>query len=242
VFSKALLSIIRCQSLTSNLTKSILLASHYIDPIEWKLFYYASILHAIPYTCSTIGTRYPQVMSKKKKRLYAVVDLETTGGLPKRDKITEIAIILFDGKEIVEEYQSLVNPERSIPPSITRVTGITNDMVAEAPKFYEIAKKVIEMTEGAIFVAHNVRFDYQFLRYEFRSLGYTFTRRNLCTVRLSRKAFPQIKSYSLGNLIRYFHIKVEHTKPPTHQAAQSHQAGRCGEPSRGMWCLLLHQC
>ncbi len=145
-----------------------------------------------------------------KKRLYAVVDLETTGGLPKRDKITEVAIILFDGKEIVEEYQSLVNPERSIPPSISRITGITNDMVAEAPKFYEIAKRVIELTEGAIFVAHNVRFDYQFLSYEFRSLGYTFTRRNLCTVRLSRKAFPLIKSYSLGNLIRYFNIKVEH--------------------------------
>ena len=145
-----------------------------------------------------------------KKRLYAVVDLETTGGLPKRDKITEVAIILFDGQDIIEEYQSLINPERSIPPSISRITGISNEMVAEAPKFYEVAKKVIEMTEGAIFVAHNVRFDYQFLRYEFRSLGYTFTRRNLCTVRLSRKAFPRIKSYSLGNLIRYFNIKVVH--------------------------------
>ncbi len=143
------------------------------------------------------------------KRTYAVVDLETTGGIPKRDKITEVAIILFDGKEIIEEYQSLINPERSIPPSITRITGIDNAMVADAPKFYEVAKKIIEMTEGAIFVAHNVRFDYQFLREEFRSLGYVFTRRNLCTVRLSRKAFPRIKSYSLGNLIRYFRIEVK---------------------------------
>ena len=117
------------------------------------------------------------------KRKYAVVDLETTGGIAKRDKITELAIILFDGENILEEFQSLVNPERSIPSNITRITGITNEMVADAPKFYEIAKKVIEMTEGAIFVAHNVRFDYQFLREEFRSLGYTFTRRNLCTVR-----------------------------------------------------------
>ena len=85
-----------------------------------------------------------------KKRLYAVVDLETTGGLPKRDKITEVAIILFDGQDIIEEYQSLINPERSIPPSISRITGISNEMVAEAPKFYEVAKKVIEMTEGCL--------------------------------------------------------------------------------------------
>ncbi len=144
------------------------------------------------------------------KTKYAVVDLETTGGIPHRDKITEIAIILYDGKEIIEEYQSLINPERSIPYTITRITGIDNEMVADAPKFYEVAKQVIELTEGAIFVAHNVRFDYQFLRAEFKSLGYTFTRRNLCTVRLSRKAFPQLKSYSLGNLIRYFKITVKH--------------------------------
>lgn len=146
-------------------------------------------------------------MSTKHK--YAVVDLETTGGIPHRDKITEVAIILFDGEKIIDEYQSLINPERSIPYNITRITGIDNDMVADAPKFYEVAKQVIELTEGAIFVAHNVRFDYQFLRAEFKSLGFTFTRRNLCTVRLSRKAFPGLKSYSLGNLIRYFRIEVE---------------------------------
>lgn len=143
------------------------------------------------------------------KRKYAVIDLETTGGIPKRDKITEIAIIIFDGEKIVDEYQTLIDPQRSIPPNITRITGITNEMVEDAPKFYEVAKKVIELTEGAIFVAHNVRFDYQFLRHEFRSLGYTYTKRNLCTVRLSRKAFPFLKSYSLGNLIRYFGIEVE---------------------------------
>lgn len=143
------------------------------------------------------------------KRLYAVVDLETTGGTPKRDKITEVAIILFDGKERIKEYQSLVNPERTIPSNITRITGITNEMVVDAPKFYEIAKDIIEIMEGAIFVAHNVRFDYNFLRSEFRSLGYTFTKRNLCTVRLSRKAFPRLQSYSLGNLIKHFGIKVE---------------------------------
>lgn len=139
---------------------------------------------------------------------YAIVDIETTGGMPKRDRITEIGIVLFDGEKIIDQYESLINPERSIPMEITRITGITNEMVADAPKFYEVAKKIVEMTEGAIFVAHNVRFDYGFLREEFKSLGFTFTRRQLCTVRLSRQELPGLKSYSLGNLIRHFDIKV----------------------------------
>ncbi|MBK9741927.1 MAG: GIY-YIG nuclease family protein [Saprospiraceae bacterium] len=143
-----------------------------------------------------------------KTKLYAVVDIETTGGMARRDRITEIAIVVYDGKEIIDRFESLINPERSIPFEITRITGITDSMVADAPKFYEVAKKVIEMTEGAIFVAHNVRFDYSFIREEFASLGYTFTRRQLCTVVLSRKSFPGLRSYSLGNLIRHFDIKV----------------------------------
>ena len=103
----------------------------------------------------------------KKKNLYAVVDIETTGGLARRDKITEIAIVLFDGNQIIDRYETLINPERSIPYEITRITGITDDMVVSAPRFYEVAKKIVEMTEGAIFVAHNVRFDYSYLREEF---------------------------------------------------------------------------
>lgn len=145
----------------------------------------------------------------KKKKLYAVVDIETTGGMARRDKITEIAIVLTDGEQIIDSYETLINPERSIPYEITRITGITDDMVVEAPRFYEVAKKIVEMTEGAIFVAHNVRFDYSFLREEFSSLGFTFTRRQLCTVVLSRKSFPGLRSYSLGNLIRHFGIQVE---------------------------------
>lgn len=143
-----------------------------------------------------------------KPKLYAVVDIETTGGMSRRDRITEIAIARYDGKNIIETFQSLINPERSIPMEITRITGITDSMVANAPKFYEVAKQVVEMTEGAIFVAHNVRFDYSFIREEFASLGFTFTRKQLCTVVLSRKAFPGLRSYSLGNLIRHFDIKV----------------------------------
>ncbi|MCO6491546.1 MAG: GIY-YIG nuclease family protein [Phaeodactylibacter sp.] len=143
------------------------------------------------------------------QKLYAIVDLETTGGRAARDKVIEIAIVLHDGAQILDTYSTLLNPECYVPYGITQLTGISQDMVQDAPRFYEVARKVVEMTEGAIFVAHNVRFDYSFLREEFARLGYTYSRRNLCTVRLSRKAFPGLPSYSLGNLIRSLGIEVE---------------------------------
>ena len=142
------------------------------------------------------------------KKRYAIIDIETTGGMVKRDRITEVGIVIHDGEKIVEEYESLVNPGRSIPANITQITGITNEMVEDAPQFHEIAKTIVEMTEGAVFVAHNVRFDYGFIKQAFSELGYTFTKRQLCTVRLSRKAFPGLRSYSLGNLIKHFDIHV----------------------------------
>ncbi len=141
--------------------------------------------------------------------MYAIVDLETTGGRASRHKITEIAVILHNGERIVDQYETLINPERYIPYGITELTGITQEMVADAPKFYEVARRVVEMTEGAIFVAHNVRFDYGFLREEFSRLGFTFSRRQLCTVRLSRKVFPGLPSYSLGALTRTLGIPIE---------------------------------
>jgi DNA polymerase-3 subunit epsilon len=140
---------------------------------------------------------------------YAVVDIETTGGKASRDKITEIAIILYDGEKIIDRWESLINPECYIPYGITQLTGITQEMVRNAPKFYEVAKIIIEKTEGAIFVAHNVRFDYEFLREEFKRLGFTFTRKQLCTVRLSRQAFVGFRSYGLDSLIREFNIQVQ---------------------------------
>lgn len=143
-----------------------------------------------------------------KEKLYAVVDIETTGGRASRDKITEIAIVLYDGKQIIDTYETLINPECRIPYGITQLTGITQEMVNDAPKFYEVAKKVVEMTEGAIFVAHNVRFDYSFLRAEFAQLGFTFTRKQLCTVRLSRQAYPHISSHSLDSMIRFLKLNV----------------------------------
>lgn len=140
--------------------------------------------------------------------MYSIIDIETTGGSPKSDKITEIAIYNFDGEKITEEFVSLVNPERDIPYYITKMTGITNEMVSDAPKFFEIAKRIIELTDNKIFVAHNVGFDYGFVRKEFSDLGFDFKKEQLCTVRLSRKIIPGKKSYSLGKLCNEIGIEI----------------------------------
>jgi DNA polymerase-3 subunit epsilon len=140
---------------------------------------------------------------------YAIIDIETSGGSWQRDRITEIAIYIHDGNQITNEFTSLVNPETSIPYYITKLTGITNEMVADAPKFYEIARDVVLLTEGCTFVAHNAPFDYRFIQAEFKRLGYDYHRNVLCTVKLSRKAFPGHKSYSLGNICSNLGIEIE---------------------------------
>ena len=141
--------------------------------------------------------------------MYAIFDIETTGLRAGRDRITEIAIVLFDGKQITDRYSSLLNPGVRIPAGISEMTGITQDMLEEAPPFYEEARRIVELTEGAIFVAHNVRFDYSFVTAEFKRLGYSFRRKTLCTLKLMRKHFPELPSHSLGNLIRHFGIPVQ---------------------------------
>ncbi len=141
--------------------------------------------------------------------MFAIIDIETTGGSPHNSKITEIAIILHNGQEIVEEYSTLINPETYIPYQITQITGISNDMVRDAPKFYEIAKKIVELTEDAVFVAHNVNFDYGFVKAAFKDLGYVYHRKTLCTVRMSRVVFPGYRSYSLGTLCNNLGIHLE---------------------------------
>ena len=118
----------------------------------------------------------------------------------KGQKIIEIAILNIDGNELVEEFTTLINPEIRIPYFITNLTGITNEAVEHAPKFYEVAKKIVEMTQDRIFVAHNVFFDFNFIKHEFSELGFSFSRDKLCTVRLARKYLPGHKSYSLGEL------------------------------------------
>jgi DNA polymerase-3 subunit epsilon len=141
--------------------------------------------------------------------MYAIVDLETTGGSRGDHRITEIAIFKHDGEKIVDQYHSLVNPERSIPAPITRLTGITDEMVRSAPRFFQIAKEIVEFTEGTVFVAHNVGFDYGFLKKEFSFLGYKYQRKKLCTVRLARRMLPGFASYSLGNLCESLGIEVK---------------------------------
>ena len=140
--------------------------------------------------------------------MYAIIDIETTGGNPVVEKITEIAIYIHDGEKIVDEFVSLINPEKNIPYFIAGLTGISNEMVANAPKFYEVAKKIVELTDNKIFVAHNVGFDYGFVKSEFRNLGFTFQREQLCTVKLSRKLIPGKKSYSLGNICSDLGISI----------------------------------
>lgn len=140
--------------------------------------------------------------------MYSIIDIETTGGNAPYHRITEIAIIVHDGVKVIDEFSTLINPERSIPWNITRLTGINDDMVKDAPRFCDIAKRIVEMTEGNIFVAHNAAFDYNFIRSEFTQLGYDFKRNQLCTVRLSRALIPGKTSYSLGNLCTSVGIKV----------------------------------
>jgi DNA polymerase III subunit epsilon len=139
--------------------------------------------------------------------LYAVIDIETTGLSPVTEKITEIAVLIWDGEKIIDEFSSLINPERGVSPFITRLTGITNEMLSQAPKFYEIARTLVELTENCSFVAHNAQFDYAFIREEFRNLGYNFIRSRICTVKLSRKLMPGLKKYGLSNLCRELGIQ-----------------------------------
>lgn len=141
--------------------------------------------------------------------MYAVVDIETTGRSARGQKVTEIAILIHDGEKVIDEFQTLVNPETSIPYSITQLTGICDEMVVHSPKFYEVARKVYEMTDGLTFVAHNVSFDYGVLKGEFEALGGTFEREKLCTVKLSRKLLPGHQSYSLGKLCADLDIPIE---------------------------------
>ena len=140
--------------------------------------------------------------------MYAIIDIETTGGSAHFEKITEIAIYLHDGNQVTGEYVTLINPERNIPYFITNLTGITNEMVEGAPRFFEVAKKIVELTEGRTFVAHNARFDYSFIRQEFKSLGFNYKRNILDTVALSRKLIPGHGSYSLGNICNDLNISI----------------------------------
>lgn len=139
---------------------------------------------------------------------YAIVDIETTGGYAAANGIIEISIQVFDGKNVIEQFETLINPGQVIPKYIQAFTGIDNEMVQDAPRFEEVAEKVYTILQGNIFVAHNVNFDYSFIKNHLEVCGYTLTVKKLCTVRLSRQIFPGYPSYSLGNLCHSLEIEL----------------------------------
>jgi len=143
------------------------------------------------------------------KREYAIVDIETTGGNAGNSRITEIAIIIHDGINVVDRWETLINPQKEIPYSIFALTGITNEMVADAPAFAEVAPKIFDLLSGRVFVAHNVNFDYSFVRHQLEEADLKWTAQKLCTVRAARKIKPGFPSYSLGNLCRSLEIPLE---------------------------------
>ena len=140
--------------------------------------------------------------------MYAILDIETTGGKYNEEGITEIAIYKFDGHQIIDQFCSLVNPERNIQPFVVNLTGINNQMLQNAPKFHEVAKRIIEITDNCTIVAHNAQFDNRILSTEFDRLGYPFEKNMLCTVELSKKLIPDLSSYSLGKLVKSLGIPI----------------------------------
>jgi len=165
----------------------------------------------------------------KKLIVYAIVDIETTGGYASAHGITEISIHIFDGNKVVEKFETLINPCQSIPYYIQVMTGINNEMVASAPKFEEVAETVQQLLHEKIFVAHNVNFDYSFVKSHLAAAGYELNTKKLCTVRLSRKIFPGFPSYSLGNLCRSLDIEIE----------RQHRAGDDAEATVKVFQKLL---
>ena len=140
--------------------------------------------------------------------MYAIVDIETTGGHAAGCGITEVAVVLHNGREIEGKYHTLINPGQPIPRYIVALTGITNEMVYAAPRFEEVAANIFNLLEGRVFVAHNVNFDYSFIKHHLGSCGFELNSKKLCTVRLSRKIFPGFASYSLGKLCQELQITI----------------------------------
>lgn len=163
------------------------------------------------------------------KQEYAIVDIETTGGNAGGSRITEIAILIHDGNSVIGRWETLVNPEKEIPLPIFALTGINNEMVRDAPIFDDIAEQVHELLAGRIFVAHNVNFDYSFVRHQLEQSGFKWTARRLCTVRAARRIRPGLGSYSLGNLCRTLEIPV----------ANRHRAGGDADATAILFSRLL---
>jgi DNA polymerase-3 subunit epsilon len=141
--------------------------------------------------------------------VFVIVDIETTGGNPLYSGITEICAVVTDGTKVLQIFETLINPGYAIPRNISALTGITQAMTDKAPTFAEIASQLYHLLHDKIFVAHNVSFDYGFIQQEFSQSGYVFNAPRLCTVKLSRKAFPGKRSYSLGNICSDMGIGIQ---------------------------------
>ena len=149
--------------------------------------------------------------------MYAVVDIEATGGNHIKGKIIEVAIYIFDGEKIIDEYSTLINPETKVDWYVTKLTGITNEMVSSAPTFKEVSEQIVDLLNGKIFVAHDVDFDYQFIKTELKKVGHDLNEPKVCTIQLSEKHLPDADSYSLGKLCKTLGIPIP--KEDRHRAA-----------------------
>jgi DNA polymerase-3 subunit epsilon len=163
--------------------------------------------------------------------MYAIVDIETTGSHPADNGITEIAIVLHNGTEVEGVYETLINPGYLIPPYVVQLTGITNNMVATAPPFAEVAGNIHRLLQNRIFIAHNVNFDYSFIKYHLREAGYEWNPKKLCTLKLSRKAFPNLPKYGLGHLCRTMNINIENR----------HRAGGDAKATAVLFTMILEK-
>ena len=146
---------------------------------------------------------------KGMRKNFAILDVETTGGKFNEEKITEIAIFIYNGEKIIDKFESLINPSKEIQPFVQRLTGINNELVKDSPKFIDVSKEIFEITKNKIIVAHNVDFDYRIIKNEFQHINIKYTRDTLCTVDLSKLIFPDLKSYKLTNLLSNFGIENE---------------------------------
>lgn len=139
--------------------------------------------------------------------LYSIIDIEATGGNSRIGRITEIAAFKFDGKEIIDSFHTLANPEMSIPPFVQNLTGITDKMTSSAPKFEVFAKDLYDFLHGSILVAHNIKFDYSFLQMEFQKVGIDYKSDRICTIEMSKHIIPGLGAYGLSKLCKTLNIK-----------------------------------
>ena len=162
---------------------------------------------------------------------YAIVDIETTGGHAAGNGITEISILVHDGKKIVKRFETLINPQLPIPYYIRGLTGIDDAMVAHAPVFSDVAERIYETLKDCVFVAHSVNFDYSFVKHALATCGFELNLKKLCTVRLSRKIVPGLPSYSLGKICAYLGIGINNR----------HRAGGDAEATVQLFEILLER-